>query len=89
MEIGHQPILSRITKFTRERREKKDLSRASSAAKVLVVELIRFALPDAPGALRWRRVDGCTGPQRQVTYSPFRNLILQPATREFNGNTDS
>jgi hypothetical protein len=58
---------------TRKRREKEKTFRAlHQPQKVLVVELISFALPDAPGALRWRRVDGCTGPQRQVTYSPFR-----------------
>ena len=62
-----------MRRSTRKRREKEKTPRAPfQPQKVLVVELFSFALPDAPGAIRWRRVDGCTGPQRQVTYSPFR-----------------
>jgi len=51
MEMGHQPILSRICAVRRvNAAKKKDLSRASSAAKGLGRGADLFALPDAPGA---------------------------------------
>ncbi|HZI61310.1 MAG TPA: hypothetical protein VFD62_11380 [Pyrinomonadaceae bacterium] len=51
MEIGHQPILSRVAQFdTWASRKRKDPSRASSAAKGLGRGADLFALPDAPGA---------------------------------------
>ena len=50
MEIGHQPSFRAVRSSTRGRREKKDPSRASSAAKGLGRGADLFALPDAPGA---------------------------------------
>jgi len=51
MEIGHQPILSRVAQFdTWASRKRKTLRALHQPQKVLVVELFSFALPDEPGA---------------------------------------